>query len=341
MGLLNLLKFITKNFRKYTMKLWWHKLNNSEYWPVYIVYLPTFFLWISYMIKFRSFRFYVLANPKIKNGGFYGDSKMDIYKLFPKNLYPKTILIKKTNTINFKELLHENNLNFPVITKPDIGQRGVAVDKIYSIEKLESYYNTINENFLIQENIDFPNEIGLFYCRIPNEPNGKITGITNKKFLSVIGNGKDTLEELLQKKPRYAIQIPKLKNKIDLSEVLPPNVEKCLVPFGNHSRGTEFLDGKELITEKLEIVFNAILSKIEGFYFGRLDIRFNTFAELEQGINFSIIVLNGVKSEPSHIYDPKYSFLVGQREIFRHQKIIRKIVEQITSGNTGNHCTSL
>jgi hypothetical protein len=151
------------------------------------------------MIKFRSFRFYVLANPKIKNGGFYDDSKMDIYKLFPKNLYPKTILIKKTNTINFKELLHENNLNFPVITKPDIGQRGVAVDKIYSIEKLESYYNTINENFLIQENIDFPNEIGLFYCRIPNEPNGKITGITNKKFLSVIGNGKDTLEELLQK----------------------------------------------------------------------------------------------------------------------------------------------
>jgi hypothetical protein len=83
------------------------------------------------------------------------------------------------------------------------------------------------------------------------------------------------------------------------------------------------------------------LSKIEGFYFGRLDIRFNTFAELEQGINFSIIELNGVKSEPSHIYDPKYSFLVGQREIFRHQKIIRKIVEQITSGNTGNHCTSL
>jgi hypothetical protein len=35
--------------------------------------------------------------------------------------------------------------------------------------------------------------------------------------------------------------------------------------------------------------------------------------ELEQGINFSIVELNGAASEPTHIYDPKHSlFLHGK-----------------------------
>ncbi|PZW43750.1 hypothetical protein LX95_00074 [Mesonia algae] len=309
------------------MKLWWHKLNNWEYWPVYIVYLPTFFLWVTYMIKFRSFRFYNLVNPKIKNGGFYGDGKMEVYKLFPQKLYPKTLLISHIKTNNFEKLLKENQLAFPIIVKPDVGCRGVSVDKLYSLDALQTYHSTINEAYLIQENIELPNEIGLFYCRLPNQPKGQITGITNKRFLTVTGNGKDSLEQLLRLNPRFELQIPKLKNKIDLSEVLSNNEQRCLVPFGNHNRGTQFLDGKDLITEKLELYFDSVLSKIEGFYFGRLDIRFNTFEELEQGLNFSIIELNGVKSEPTHIYDPKYSFLLGQQEIFKHQKMISKIVE--------------
>jgi hypothetical protein len=81
-----------------------------------------------------------------------------------------------------------------------------------------------------------------------------------------------------------------------------------------------------LITEKLEETFNSILNNIDGLYYGRLDIRFNTIEELEQGKNFSIIEFNGAKSEPSHIYDPKHSFLDGQIEIFRHQRIFSKII---------------
>lgn len=36
--------------------------------------------------------------------------------------------------------------------------------------------------------------------------------------------------------------------------------------------------------------------------------RFNTFEELEKGVNFSIIKLNGAKSEHTHIYVTKHSF---------------------------------
>lgn len=308
------------------MKLWWHKLTHWEYWSVHIVYLPTFFLWIWFVIKFRTLRFYEYANPSIKNGGLYGEGKMDIYKLLPKNLYPKTIFVAKNEDKSFINDLELNQLEFPLIVKPDIGLRGIGVQKVFDKNDLLQYSATIQQDFLIQEVVTFSNEIGLFYYRIPTEKKGKISGITLKKFLIVEGNGEESIEQLLKKNPRFEMQIPKLKNQVNLHEILPKAQQICLVPFGNHNRGTEFLDGKEFITAKLTETFNNILDGIDGFYYGRLDIRYNTFEELEQGKNFSIIEINGAKSEPTQIYDSKYSFWNGQREIFRHQKIFSNII---------------
>ena len=309
------------------MRIWWHKFTNWEYWSVNIIYLPTFFLWIWYMIKFRSFSFYKYSNPSIKNGGFYGDSKMEIYNLLPAGLYPRTALIQKNELTNFEKILIDNKIKFPFIVKPDIGLRGIDVQKVNTIEELIQYGKKAKRNFLIQELIDLPNEIGLFYCRLPREKSGKITGITLKKFLTVEGNCKDNIEQLMKKNLRFEMQISKTRNKFNHNEVIPKHEKRCLVPFGNHNRGTEFLDGKEYITEKLEFTFDNILNKIPEFYYGRLDIRFNTFEELEKGVNFSIIELNGAKSEPTHIYDTKHSFWYGQREIFRHQIIFGQIIK--------------
>jgi len=310
------------------MRIWWHKFTNWEYWSVNIIYLPTFFMWLWYMIRFRSFSFYKYANPSIKNGGFYGDSKMEIYNLLPAGLYPRTALIQKNQVINFEKILNEKNFKFPFIVKPDIGLRGIDVQKVKTIDELIQYSKKAKGNFLIQELIDLPNEIGLFYYRLPEEKIGKITGITLKIFLNVIGNGKDNIEQLMKKNLRFAMQISKIRNKINLNEVIPKNEKRCLVPFGNHNRGTAFLDGKEYITNKLEFTFDNILNKIPEFYFGRLDIRYNTFEELEQGVNFSIIELNGAKSEPTHIYDTKHSFWYGQAEIFKYQIIMHEIVKR-------------
>lgn len=309
------------------MKLLLHKIKNWEYWSVNIIYLPTFFLWIWYGIKFKSVRFFKFSNPSIKNGGLYNDEKMEIYQNIPENLYPKTLFISDISSLDLEEKLQSKNLIFPLIVKPNVGCRGIGVKKVFSINEIENYAKEINVPFLVQEVISFSNEIGLFYTRLPNQTNGSITGITIKNFLTVVGNGHDTILELLLQNPRHAIQIPNLKNEIDLNTVLPFNEVKCLVPFGNHSRGTQFLDGKHLITPKLEKTFDRILSSFSGFYYGRLDIRFNTFEELEEGENFSIIEINGAKSEPTHIYDPKHSFWFGQNEIFKHQRIFAKIID--------------
>lgn len=317
------------------MKLWWHKITHWEYWPVYIVYMPTFLLWVWWAIRFRTFRFYNYSNPAFKNGGLYNDSKMDIYKLLPDYIYPNTIFIKKDSPKKLEDIATQ--FQFPLIVKPDVGCRGVDVQHVKNIDELIAYQKRIKSDFLIQEIINYPNEIGLFYCRLPNQENGHITGITIKQFLTIKGNGKDSIEQLLNKNKRYALQIPTLRKLINLDEIVPQDVEKCLVPFGNHNRGTLFLCGKQRISKALEENFNKILNKIDGFYFGRLDIRFNTFEELEQGKNFSIIEINGAKSEPTHIYDPKYSFWYGQKEIFRHQMLMKNIIESIYSrGKTRN-----
>jgi len=308
------------------MKLWFHKLRHWEYWSAYVVYTPAFFLWVWFAIKFRSLTFYKYVNPAIKNGGLFADSKYETYKLLPKGSFPKTVLIKTGKRSDLQQIVNKYRISFPLIVKPDIGCKGIGVEKVFSMDELMAYSLTCNENYLIQETIAYPNEMGLFYCRIPGEDKGIITGITVKNFLKITGNGRDNVEALIKKIPRLEMQIPRLKGKMDLTEILPKGETRCLIPIGNHSRGTEFLDGSVLITEKLEQNFDAILKQVKGFYYGRLDIRYNTFEELERGINFSIIEVNGAKSEPAHMYDPKHSFWFGQREIFKHQQILQKIV---------------
>jgi len=321
------------------MKLWWHKLWHWEYWPVWVVYAPTVLYWVWLAIRFRRIDFYRFSNPSIINGGLYADNKSGIYALLPFSTYPRTILVTQGASYDYDALLHTHRLQWPVIVKPDIGQRGNGVQKIYTAQALHQYAQTIGQHFLIQEVCDYPNEIGLFYSRLPGTNSGSITGITIKKLLIVTGDGRHTLRQLLQQVPRYALQLPVLEKDAhtDLDCILPEGKTHCVVPFGNHSRGTTFLDGKAYITPMLEDTFNRLLQQVPGFYYGRLDIRFNTWEELAAGKNFSIIEVNGAKSEPTHIYDPQHSFWYGQQEIFRHQLLFTKII----AANIRLHRTAL
>ncbi len=310
------------------MRLFFHKLTHWEYWPFQIVYIPIYFQWAYYSLKQRSIFFFNASNPTIKNGGFIMESKKEIYNLIPQKYYPKTILITQGITIeNVLETIEKYEIKYPFIAKPDIGLRGSAVKKIENIEDLKLYIAKANFDFLIQDLIHFPNEIGVFYVRFPNESKGKITGIVAKEFLVVEGNGTDTIETLLNKNPRFALQLKTLKLEYGnfLQTILPIGEKKNLVPYGNHARGAKFIDGKNWITPKLNQVLNEICLQIDGFYFGRIDLMYHTLEELEEGKNFSIVELNGAASEPTHIYDPKHSLFFAWKELSRHIAYMYKI----------------
>lgn len=104
----------------------------------------------------------------------------------------------------------------------------------------------------------------------------------------------------------------------DLSEVLLNGEKRNLVPYGNHCRGAKFVDASHLISPKLNEVINEMCLQIPGFYFGRMDLMYQSIEELEAGKNFALVELNGAASEPTHIYDPSHSIFFAWKELARH-----------------------
>lgn len=313
------------------MKLFFHKVTHWEYWPFQVLYFPIYFLWAYYAVKAKSIFFFNASNPKIKNGGFIMESKKQIYDLLPKKHYPKTILIKENSDLkDIVNLLAEKQIYFPLIAKPDIGLRGSGVKKIKTVSELKNYAEKANFDFLLQDLIGFQKEAGIFYVRSPLQKNGKITGIVSKEFLVVTGNGKNTIEYLIKQNPRFELQLQVLKAEYgeELQQILPQDETLNLVPFGNHARGAKFLDASHWITEQLTKTINEVADQIPGFYFGRFDIMYNTFQELERGENFQIVELNGAASEPTHIYDPKHSVWFAWKELARHITYMYEISAQ-------------
>jgi len=255
------------------------------------------------------------------NGGFMMDSKAEIYDLIPQKYYPKTELIREgANFETVLKTIEKSQIKFPLVAKPDMGLRGSAVKKINNENDLKNYADKANFDYLVQDLIPFPNEIGVFYVRFPNQPKGKITGIVAKEFVIVTGNGRSTIEQLIKANPRYELQLENLQKEYGntLNEVLPKNQKMNLVPYGNHARGAKFIDASDWISPEMTNALNEICLQIPGFYFGRLDIMYNTLSEFERGKNFSIVELNGAGSEPTHIYDPKHSLFFAWKELLRH-----------------------
>ena len=256
------------------------------------------------------------------------ESKKEVYDLIPFEYYPATLFFKASSSVqDILALIKQRNLKYPLIGKPDIGMKGMMVKKLENEKELLSYATNSKVDFLIQEYVLFKNEVGIFYYRYPNEGKGHISGIVKKEMLAVTGDGISTIEQLLLKNRRAVLQLPVLRKteKDKMHIVLKNGQEFIIVPYGNHVRGAKFLDDSRLIDEELTNTIDSICRKVDGFYFGRLDIRYNNWEELKQGKNFSIIELNGSGSEPTHIYDPRHSVFWAWKEIAKHWKILYRV----------------
>ena len=304
------------------------RLFNWEYWPFHLLYTPVYFYWLWLGIRNRSFFFFSTSNPTIKNGGFLLESKKEIYDLIPKKYYPTTLIFKPGSSFNdvINEIKH-TGLPYPIIGKPNIGMQGKAVKKIETDEDLAAYISASKVDFLIQEFVPFQNEVGIFYYRFPDKSTGNISGIVQKEFLAVTGDGSSTMEALLRRDRRFILQLETLRLSYgdSFNAILKAGERQVLVPYGNHVRGAKFLDGSHLIDGSLTQVIDEACKQIDGFYFGRLDIRYNSWEELKRGKNFSIIELNGAGSEPTHMYDPGHTILFAWKEIIRHLNILSRI----------------
>ncbi len=299
----------------------WIRTFSWEYWPAILIYTPIFFYYLFLAIRARSLFFFTAANPIMENGGLYGTSKYNLHQHIPSHLAPKTILVyPKLSEHDLLKYMHNEGMDFPVIAKPDMGERGRLVKLIKNIADLEAYRERVHVEFILQDFIDYPNEMGVFYYRMPNSDKGVISSIVKKIYLKVTGNGYSTIGSLIQRDPRGRLQYDKLLNEHPelMAIVLEEGEEREVSPIGNHSKGAKFLDGRYLITDELQAVFDSIAKQIEGFHYGRIDLKYDSIDDLYKGKNFTIIEVNGAASEPAHIYEPGYPIGKGFATIFKH-----------------------
>ncbi|WP_258102835.1 hypothetical protein [Marinoscillum sp. MHG1-6] len=306
-------------------KRFWLKLVQWEYWPFYIFYIPVeaYYLWLA--LKNGRFAFLTSANPSMEFGGFTGVSKTSIYELIPSEYLPKMKLIAPGDWEAARKAVEW--IGYPVVAKPDMGERGKLVEKISNELELEKYVINCPVDFILQEVIRQPLELGIFYLRHPEEECGHITSIVQKDFMSVTGDGAHTVQELLQKDERALLQIDFEHPRFEevMKEVPEKGEKKVVESVGNHCRGTVFLDRCDLIDEELTEAIDQLSKRIEGFYYGRFDLRCASAEALKRLEDFKIIELNGAGAEPAHIYQPGYSLIKAYRVVFWHFKQLARI----------------
>lgn len=293
------------------------KLFYYEYWPFWLFFLPLVPYWMYLAARHRSLTFFTLANPAIPHGGVFGESKSDILKKINSEYLPRSIYCE--SGVAFTDVLIQlsnQSMEFPLVAKPDVGERGTQVEKLADERDLEDYLLSAEAEFIIQEFIDYPIELGVLYFRTPLSGESGITSIVKKEFLTVVGDGESTILQLIEKSERAKLQLPLLKDKWGgkLNTVLELDKAFLLQPIGNHCLGTKFLSANDIIDDKLVKVFDQISNGIDGFHYGRFDLKVKSFDALEKGEGILIMELNGVTSEPGHIYDPKLNIFKAYRD---------------------------
>jgi len=304
------------------------RLTQWEFWPTQLVYFPVLLYYLHCAIKARALVFVCAVNPGMEMGGLFGETKSPMLKELPDNFKPKTIYPEPNCSIEtIQQLLAAQGMTYPVVAKPDIGERGLLVEKISNDAEMQTYLDKVKVRFLVQEFIQFPLELGVFYYRHPEQERGTISSIIIKEFLSVVGDGTSNMEQLLLKNDRGVLQLPKLYKRIgkEMHSVPAKDAYVLLEPIGNHSRGTKFLNGNHLITDELMRVFDCINSHSKGVYYGRYDIKCSSLEALYRGENIKVMEINGAAAEPGHIYDPTCSIFTAWQVLIHHWGIAYQI----------------
>jgi hypothetical protein len=304
-----------------------------EFWPPWAFYPPL----VSYLcylgLKHRNLTLFTAVNPPIPDGGFIGESKYEILRALERSSsVPKTILVNPealdTRAAFIERFMRREGLRFPIVLKPDAGQRGSGVSIVRSADDIRRYLAAATFAIIAQEYVGGL-EFGIFYYRLPGEQSGHIFSVTEKQMPVVVGDGKRTLEELILADDRAVCMadVYSRHNSGRAKMVLGKGERVQLVELGTHCRGAIFLDGNCAITPALENAVENIARTFQGFYFGRFDIRVPSLDDLKAGRNLKVLELNGVTSEATDIYDPKNSLFDAYRVLFRQWRIAFKIGE--------------
>lgn len=316
-------------------------LSFFEFWPMWAFYPPVMLYAAWLMLRYRGVLLPTVANPSFPGGGFYGESKAEILALAmrhtPEWVAP-FIAVRRPEGVGADPdqecraaltALTDAGLSLPVVAKPDLGCRGAGVKLVRTNEDLHAYLRAFprGATLLLQRLVPFEGEAGIFYCRRPGQANGRIVSVTLKYFPYVTGDGRRTLRQLILDDPRAGkLSHLYLRRHTARLDQVPAAGESIRLAFaGSHSRGAIFRDGTHLVTPELEACFDAIAKRLPEFHFGRFDVRFADFAQVQRGRAFTIVEVNGAGAESTHIWDRQTTLLQAWLALMRQYRWLYEI----------------
>lgn len=343
-------------------------LQNWEYYPWQIVYLPVYIYYLFCVLRTGRFFYFGQVNSNMRNAGFFGNTKTEMYASLPPSSYPNTLLLTPTMTMaQIRERIFNIGFQYPLIVKPNIGERGEQLEKLDTEQDLIQYRNTYSFDCILQPFIDYDFECSIFCYRLQSSNPIIITSVVGKKFLQVIGDGQSTLETLIDKDDRAYLQKESLSKKwhVAFKEIIPKDKIIILRPNANHSKGASFYDLKEANNGALQQVVDGWCQQMKGFRYGRFDIRCQSIDDLKANQHYKIIEVNGIGAEPIDMYIPGTSvwkswkilifhwrkmYLIsrineqpeakhfsdkeGWRELFAYRKFKREIAQKLVDSST-------
>jgi hypothetical protein len=309
----------------------WVRLTHWEFWPPWAAYPPVLCYVLGLAAWHRGLTVFTAANPAIPAGGFIGESKIDILRGLGSGSVARSLFLEGTLSVALKiervdAFLSSLERPLPIVVKPDQGQRGSGVLVARTREELYARLACTSVDAIVQEYVPGL-EFGVFYVRRPGDSCGRIVSITEKRLPSVTGDGLSTLEELILK-DRDTIGMARfhLRQHADrLSDVPESGHIVGLGDCGSHCRGARFYDAGALLTPALARAIDDIAARFEGFYFGRFDLRVPSREALLRGEGLTILELNGVTSEVTHVYDPGVSLIDAYRALFAQWRVAFEI----------------
>ncbi|MFG0305173.1 MAG: alpha/beta fold hydrolase [Phycisphaerales bacterium JB040] len=347
-----LVRVCRRRGRQYMLRTW-SRWTNHEWWSCTWIYISVWPMWVGRVFTKHGPWSFTAANPGIGNGGgFVDESKDAILRALPDdaNLLafhaigpegtPEERAARALEAVESRPELG----GFPIICKPATGENGKSIRRATNADDLRDYFGRISRAVQLQRYHPGPCEYGVFWVRSSEAGEGRsgiITGVCRKRFLSLTGDGERTFGELILSHRRFRCQARMFHHRHAgrWDTVLPEGESVTLGLAANHVQGAKFEDASDIVTPELAAAIDRLASGFKGqggggLDFGRFDVRATSEEAFQRG-EFGVIELNGVTSEPIHLYEPDHSFFRAWAILRAHWKHLYRVADdRIASGGT-------
>ena len=295
-------------------------------WPNWIVYLPIRIGIIFLTLKHHSLTAFASANPAFgRIGGFVGDAKSLLLRPFQRDsrCCPHIALSMEDK---LEERLKEAQAfavchGYPLVFKPEVSEHGAGLRYIKNDEQLNRWVGNANEDFILQKFIGGL-EFEVVWRRNPGQDDGHIMAIVQKNDVVVMGDGEQTLEELIWL-DEFAVSRAELFIQCharDLNKVIPAGQKVVLNLSGSYGHGARCLHRPDLNTSALVQAVTTLAKRFPALHYARFDLRASSEEDFKAG-RFVMTSVGGCCHVSSLVRDESLRFSRSYSQVWQQLKV--------------------